>query len=76
MFSNSWGKFDALILPDSSVNDLDTITTLYENCGIVSYVIDHHILENDIESFVFNKKYQKFFKVVSDQLSINQKNHS
>ncbi|AZA17332.1 MAG: RecJ-like ssDNA exonuclease (endogenous virus) [Lactobacillus phage ViSo-2018a] len=73
MFSNSWGKFDALILPDSSVNDLDTITTLYENCGIVSYVIDHHILENDIESFVFNKKYQKFFKVVSDQLSINQK---
>ncbi|AIS73903.1 single-stranded-DNA-specific exonuclease [Lactobacillus phage Ldl1] len=73
MFSNSWGKFDALILPDSSVNDLDTITTLHENYGIVSYVIDHHILENDIESFVFNKKYQKFFKVVSDQLSINQK---
>lgn len=72
MFSNSWKQFDTLILPDSSVNDLNTITTLYENYNIVSYVIDHHILENDVESFVFNKEYQKFFKVVSDQLSIDQ----
>lgn len=71
-FSGSWSKFDALILPDSSVNDLKTITALHDNFGIVSYVIDHHILEGDIESFVFNKKYQKFFKVVSDQLSIDQ----
>jgi single-stranded-DNA-specific exonuclease len=73
MFSNSWNKFDALILPDSSVNDLSTIASLYKNYNIVSYVIDHHILENNIEDFVFNKKYQKFFKVVSDQLSIDQK---
>lgn len=73
MFSNSWDKFDALILPDSSVNDLRTIEALYKNYDIVSYVIDHHILENNIEDFVFNKKYQKFFKVVSDQLSIDQK---
>lgn len=72
MFSNSWKQFDTLILPDSSVNDLNTITTLYENYNIVSYVIDHHILENDVESFVFNNEYQKFFKVVSDQLSIDQ----
>ncbi len=72
-FSRSWSKFDALILPDSSVNDLNTIASLYKNFNIVSYVIDHHVLENDIESFVFNKKYQKFFKVVSDQLSIDQK---
>ena len=73
MFSNSWDKFDALILPDSSVNDLSTIASLYKNYDIVSYVIDHHILENNIEDFVFNKRYQKFFKVVSDQLSIDQK---
>lgn len=73
MFSDSWNDFDALILPDSSVNDLKTIASLHENFGIVSYVIDHHILENNIEDFVFNKKYQKFFKVVSDQLSIDQK---
>ncbi len=73
MLSYSWKKFDALILPDSSVNDLDTITSLYINFNIISYVIDHHILENDIESLAFNKKYQKFFKVVSDQLSIDQK---
>lgn len=73
MLSNLWSKFDVLILPDSSVNDLHTIKSLYKNFNIVSYVIDHHILENDIESFVFNKKYQKFFKVVSDQLSIDQK---
>lgn len=73
MFSNSWDKFDALILPDSSVNDLKIIASLYENYDIVSYVIDHHILENNIEDFVFNKKYQKFFKVVSDQLNIDQK---
>lgn len=73
MFSSSWDKFDALILPDSSVNDLKTIASLYDNFDIVSYVIDHHILENNIEDFVFNKKYQKFFKVVSDQLSIDQK---
>lgn len=73
VLSYPWSKFDALILPDSSVNDLSTITSLYENFNIVSYVIDHHILEDDIESFVFNKKYQKFFKVVSDQLSIDQK---
>lgn len=72
-FSYLWKKFDALILPDSSVNDLSTIKSLYKNFNIVSYVIDHHILENDIESFVFNNKYQKFFKVVSDQLSIDQK---
>lgn len=72
-FSGSWSKFDALILPDSSVNDLKTIASLHDNFGIVSYIIDHHILENDIEGFVFNKKYQKFFKVVSDQLSIDQK---
>lgn len=72
-FSHSWSEFNALILPDSSVNDLKTIASLYENFGIVSYVIDHHILENNIEDFVFNKKYQKFFKVVSDQLSIDQK---
>ena len=72
-FSYSWNKFDALILPDSSSNDLSTIASLYENYDIVSYVIDHHILENDIEDFVFNNKYQKFFKVVSDQLSIDQK---
>lgn len=71
-FSYSWKNFDALILPDSSVNDLETITSLYKNFSIVSYVIDHHILENDIESLAFNKKYQKFFKVVSDQLSIDQ----
>ena len=73
MFSNSWDKFDALILPDSSVNDLSIIASLYKNYDIVSYVIDHHILENNIEDFVFNKRYQKFFKVVSDQLSIDQK---
>lgn len=73
MFSNSWDKFDALILPDSSVNDLKIIASLYENYDIVSYVIDHHILENNIKDFVFNKKYQKFFKVVSDQLNIDQK---
>lgn len=73
MFFNSWDTFDALILPDSSVNDLKTIVSLYENYDIVSYVIDHHILENNIEDFVFNKRYQKFFKVVSDQLSIDQK---
>lgn len=73
MFSDSWNDFDALILPDSSSNDLKTIASLYENFDIVSYVIDHHILENNIENFVFNKKYQKFFKVVSDQLSIDQK---
>lgn len=73
MLSYSWKKFDALILPDSSVNDLSTITSLYINFNIVSYVIDHHILENDTESLAFNKKYQKFFKVVSDQLSIDQK---
>lgn len=73
MLSNLWSKFDVLILPDSSVNDLHTIESLHKNFNIVSYVIDHHILENDIESFVFNKKYQKFFKVVSDQLSIDQK---
>lgn len=73
MFSNSWDKFDALILPDSSVNDLKIIASLYENYDIVSYVIDHHILENNIKDFVFNKRYQKFFKVVSDQLSIDQK---
>ena len=73
MFFNSWNKFDALILPDSSVNDLNTIASLYKNYDIVSYVIDHHIMENNIEDFVFNKKYQKFFKVVSDQLSIDQK---
>lgn len=72
-FSHSWNKLDALILPDSSSNDLSTIASLYKNFDIVSYVIDHHILENNIESFVFNKKYQKFFKVVSDQLSIDQK---
>lgn len=72
-FSHSWSEFNALILPDSSVNDLKTIASLHENFGIVSYVIDHHILENNIEDFVFNKKYQKFFKVVSDQLSIDQK---
>lgn len=72
MLSYSWKKFDALILPDSSVNDLSTITSLYINFNIVSYVIDHHILENDTESLAFNKKYQKFFKVVSDQLSIDQ----
>lgn len=72
-FSYSWKKIDALILPDSSSNDLSAIKSLYKNFNIVSYVIDHHILENDIESFVFNKKYQKFFKVVSDQLSIDQK---
>ena len=72
VFSYPWEKFDALILPDSSVNDLNTIESLYKNFDIVSYVIDHHILENDIEDFVFNKKYQKFFKVVSDQLSIDQ----
>lgn len=72
-FSHSWSDFDALILPDSSSNDLKTIASLHENFGIVSYVIDHHILENNIEDFVFNKKYQKFFKVVSDQLSIDQK---
>lgn len=71
--SYSWKKIDALILPDSSSNDLSAIKSLYKNFNIVSYVIDHHILENDIESFVFNKKYQKFFKVVSDQLSIDQK---
>ena len=71
--SNLWNKFDALILPDSSVNDLSTIASLYKNFNIVSYVIDHHILENDIESFIFDNKYQKFFKVVSDQLSIDQK---
>ena len=71
-FSHSWSKFNALILPDSSVNDLDTIVSLYKNFNIMSYVIDHHILENDIEDFVFNRKYQKFFKVVSDQLSIDQ----
>lgn len=70
--SHSWSKFNALILPDSSVNDLKTITSLHDNFNIVSYVIDHHILEDDIESFVFSKKYQKFFKVVSDQLSIDQ----
>lgn len=70
--SYSWKKFDALILPDSSVNDLSTIVSLYKNFNIMSYVIDHHILENDIEDFVFNRKYQKFFKVVSDQLSIDQ----
>ena len=68
-----WNKLDALILPDSSVNDFDVISTLYDNFNVVSYVIDHHILENNIESFVFNKKYQKFFKVVSDQLSVDQK---
>lgn len=73
MFSDSWNDFDALILPDSSSNDLKTIAFLHENFDIVSYVIDHHILENNIEDFVFNKKYQKFFKVVSDQLSIDQK---
>lgn len=73
MLSYSWNNFDALIMPDSSVNDLKTIASLHENFGIVSYVIDHHILENNIEEFVFNKKYQKFFKVVSDQLSIDQK---
>lgn len=73
MFSDSWDKFNALILPDSSVNDLNIIVSLYKNYDIVSYVIDHHILENNIEDFVFNKKYQKFFKVVSDQLSIDQK---
>lgn len=72
-FSHSWSKFNALILPDSSVNDLSTISTLYDNFNVVSYVIDHHILENNIESFVFDEKYQKFFKVVSDQLSIDQK---
>lgn len=71
--SNFWRKIDVLILPDSSVNDLKTITSLHDNFNIVSYVIDHHILENDIENFVFSKKYQKFFKVVSDQLSIDQK---
>lgn len=73
MLSNLWSKFDVLILPDSSVNDLHTIESLHKNFNIVSYVIDHHILENNIEDFVFNKKYQKFFKVVSDQLSIDQK---
>lgn len=73
MLSNLWSKFDVLILPDSSVNDLHTIESLHKNFNIVSYIIDHHILENNIEDFVFNKKYQKFFKVVSDQLSIDQK---
>lgn len=73
MLSNLWSKFDVLILPDSSVNDLHTIESLHKNFNIVSYIIDHHILENNIEDFVFNKKYQKFFKVVSDQLSIGQK---
>lgn len=72
-FSYSWKKIDALILPDSSSNDLHTIESLHKNFNIVSYIIDHHILENNIEDFVFNKKYQKFFKVVSDQLSIDQK---
>lgn len=72
-FSYSWKKTDALILPDSSSNDLHTIESLHKNFNIVSYIIDHHILENNIEDFVFNKKYQKFFKVVSDQLSIDQK---
>lgn len=73
MLSNLWKKIDALILPDSSSNDLHTIESLHKNFNIVSYIIDHHILENNIEDFVFNKKYQKFFKVVSDQLSIDQK---
>lgn len=72
-FSYSWKKIDALILPDSSSNDLSAIESLHKNFNIVSYIIDHHILENNIEDFVFNKKYQKFFKVVSDQLSIDQK---
>ena len=73
VFSQSWSKFNVLILPDSSSNDLSTIASLHDNFDIVSYIIDHHILENNIEDFVFNKKYQKFFKVVSDQLSIDQK---
>ncbi len=73
VFSQSWSKFNVLILPDSSSNDLSTIASLHDNFGTVSYIIDHHILENNIEDFVFNKKYQKFFKVVSDQLSIDQK---
>lgn len=68
-----WNKLDALILPDSSVNDFDVIATLYDGFNVVSYVIDHHILENDIEDLVFNENCQKFFKVVSDQLSIDQK---
>ena len=72
-FSNLWKEIDALILPDSSVNDLKTITSLHDNFNIVSYVIDHHILEYDIENCVFNNKYQECFKVVSEQLSIDQK---